>query len=76
LRRDPPFLEENEDTGPASILYFRVPDIQAAHQTLIGRGVVFVQEPHMIHRHQNGMEEWMAFFSDPEGRPLALMAQI
>ena len=29
----------------------------------------------MIHRHENGVEEWMAFFKDPDGRPLALMAQ-
>jgi methylmalonyl-CoA/ethylmalonyl-CoA epimerase len=30
----------------------------------------------MIHRHADGTEEWMAFFSDPEGRPLALMSQV
>ena len=30
----------------------------------------------MIHRHADGMEEWMAFFRDPEGRPLAIMAQV
>ena len=70
------FLEENEDTGAASILYFRVPDIQETHETLQGRGVVFVQEPRMIHRHENGVEEWMAFFHDPEGRPLGIMSQV
>ena len=30
----------------------------------------------MIYRHADGMEEWMAFFDDPEGRPLAIMAQV
>jgi hypothetical protein len=30
----------------------------------------------MIHRHGDGTEEWLAPFSDPEGRPLALMAQV
>ena len=30
----------------------------------------------MIHRHADGTEEWMAFFSDPDGRPLALMSQV
>jgi hypothetical protein len=30
----------------------------------------------MIFRHADGMEEWMAFFKDPEGRPLALMEQV
>ena len=39
------------------------------------RGVEFVSAPHMIHRHEDGTEEWMAFFNDPEGRPLALMAR-
>jgi methylmalonyl-CoA/ethylmalonyl-CoA epimerase len=29
----------------------------------------------MIHRHADGTEEWMAFFKDPEGRPMAIMAQ-
>jgi methylmalonyl-CoA/ethylmalonyl-CoA epimerase len=30
----------------------------------------------MIHRHEDGTEEWMAFFEDNEGRPLALMTQV
>ena len=29
----------------------------------------------MIHRHADGTEEWMAFFNDLEGRPLAIMAE-
>jgi DNA-binding CsgD family transcriptional regulator/catechol 2,3-dioxygenase-like lactoylglutathione lyase family enzyme len=59
-----------------SILYFRVPDIAAKHAELGARGVEFKGAPHMIHRHADGTEEWMAFFSDPEGRPLALMSQV
>ena len=38
---------------------------------LAARGVAFVNAPHMIHRHGDGTEEWMAFFNDEEGRPLA-----
>ena len=30
----------------------------------------------MIHRHDDGTEEWMAFFTDNEERPLAIMAQV
>jgi hypothetical protein len=30
----------------------------------------------MVHRHDDGTEEWMAFFKDNEERPLALMARI
>jgi hypothetical protein len=29
----------------------------------------------MIHRHEDGTEEWMAFFKDNEDRPLALMSK-
>lgn len=62
------------DPRPESILYFRVPDIHAAHTALGAQGVTFINAPHMIHRHADGTEEWMAFFEDPDGRPLALMA--
>ena len=63
------------DPGAVSILYFRVPDIHAAHAAFSARGVTFAGAPHMIHRHADGTEEWMAFFHDNEGRPLAIMAQ-
>jgi len=70
------FLSEG-DGGPAdSTLYFRVDDIRGAHATLAERGIAFVSAPHLIHKHADGTEEWMAFFKDNEGRPLALMAQI
>jgi catechol 2,3-dioxygenase-like lactoylglutathione lyase family enzyme len=59
-----------------SILYFRVPDIRAAHTCLAARGAEFINAPHMIHRHEDGTEEWMAFFKDNDGRPLAVMAQV
>ena len=60
---------------PESCLYFRVADIHSAHRDLDAKGVEFASAPHMIHRHADGTEEWMAFFNDPDGRPLALMAQ-
>ena len=59
-----------------SILYLRVADIAAAHDALKVRGVKFTHAPHMIHRHADGTEEWMAFFEDLDGRPLALMSQV
>jgi hypothetical protein len=30
----------------------------------------------MIHRHDSGVEEWMAFFEDLDGQLLALMSQV
>jgi DNA-binding CsgD family transcriptional regulator/catechol 2,3-dioxygenase-like lactoylglutathione lyase family enzyme len=71
------FLSQDPKAGEGeSIIYFRVPDIRAAHASLAERGIVFVDAPHMIHRHEDGTEEWMAFFKDNEGRPLAIMAQV
>jgi DNA-binding CsgD family transcriptional regulator/catechol 2,3-dioxygenase-like lactoylglutathione lyase family enzyme len=66
-------LSEEGGVARESILYLRVPDIATAHQQLQERGVKFTHAPHMIHRHADGTEEWMAFFEDPDARPLALM---
>jgi catechol 2,3-dioxygenase-like lactoylglutathione lyase family enzyme len=70
------YLHAQEKPAPESILYLRVEDIRAAYDTLRARGVEFADAPHLIHRHADGTEEWMAHFSDPEGRPLAIMAQV
>lgn len=72
------FLGEPEDGTwrPGSVLYLRVPDIEAAHGALVARGVAFDAAPHLIHRHADGTEEWMAFFRDPDTNQLALMAQV
>jgi DNA-binding CsgD family transcriptional regulator/catechol 2,3-dioxygenase-like lactoylglutathione lyase family enzyme len=70
------FLSEQADAGPESILYLRVSGIQNAYDQLLNRGVEFTGAPHMIHKHADGTEEWMAIFKDLEGRPLALMSQV
>lgn len=70
------FLSEGDGGASGSILYFRVGDIRSAQEELQGRGVEFTHAPHMIHRHEDGTEEWMAFFKDNEGRPLGIMAQV
>jgi DNA-binding CsgD family transcriptional regulator/catechol 2,3-dioxygenase-like lactoylglutathione lyase family enzyme len=70
------FLSEGEGGEANSILYFAVSDILATHALLQERGVNFISAPHMIHKHADGVEEWMAFFHDNEQRPLALMARI
>jgi catechol 2,3-dioxygenase-like lactoylglutathione lyase family enzyme len=59
-----------------AVLYFQVTDIHAAHEQLTARGVKFESAPHMIFRHDSGTEEWMAFFTDPDGGMLAVMAQV
>ena len=69
------YLQQADKAGPESILYFRVEDIHATHRALTARGVEFANAPHMIYRHPDGTEEWLAEFRDNEGRPLALMCQ-
>ncbi len=68
-------LEEGEGAD-AAVIYFRVADIRAAHAQLSERGVAFEGAPHLIHRHADGTEEWMAFLRDNEGRLLAIMSQV
>jgi predicted enzyme related to lactoylglutathione lyase len=67
--------QSDSPSAAESILYFRVPDIAQAHNRMKERGVEFTNAPHMVHRHADGTEEWMAFFKDPESRPMAIMSQ-
>jgi DNA-binding CsgD family transcriptional regulator/catechol 2,3-dioxygenase-like lactoylglutathione lyase family enzyme len=69
-------LSQEGGATQESILYLRVENIAAAHEAMQKRGVTFTHAPHLIHRHADGTEEWMAFFVDPDGRPLALMSQV
>jgi catechol 2,3-dioxygenase-like lactoylglutathione lyase family enzyme len=70
-------LRGKEEWRPSSILYFVVPDIQFAYDELQRRGVHFQGAPHMIFKDDNtGVEEWMAFFDDPDGNVLAVMARV
>jgi catechol 2,3-dioxygenase-like lactoylglutathione lyase family enzyme len=67
-------LKETGSREEADILYLSCPDIGAAHAELVQRGVEVTGAPHIIHKHPDGAEEWMAFFKDDEGRDLALHA--
>lgn len=60
---------------PSSILYFRVPDIQAAAAALRARGVVFEEEPRLIARLPDH-ELWIGAFRDSEGNLVALMSEV
>jgi catechol 2,3-dioxygenase-like lactoylglutathione lyase family enzyme len=65
-----------ERWAAGSIVYFTVADIRSSSRSLTGRGVTFHGEPQLVHRHDDGVEEWMAFFEDGEGNTLALMARV
>jgi methylmalonyl-CoA/ethylmalonyl-CoA epimerase len=61
--------------GTSSVIYYEVPDLDAAFQTLSRRGVVFVREPHLVAKLPDH-ELWMAFLRDPDQNLLALMSEV
>jgi len=66
-----------DEWRPGSILYFLVDEMTAAVAALAARGVHFQGAPQMIYRDADtGVEEWFAFFDDPDGNMLALLARV
>jgi methylmalonyl-CoA/ethylmalonyl-CoA epimerase len=59
----------------SSVIYYKVPDLDAAFETLSARGVVFEAEPRLMAKLPDH-ELWMAFFRDPDGNLLALMSEV
>jgi methylmalonyl-CoA/ethylmalonyl-CoA epimerase len=66
--------EEGIESHGASTLYFRVADLEGAHQQLGARGVSMVDSPHKI-ADMPDHELWMCFFRDPDGYLMGLMAE-
>jgi methylmalonyl-CoA/ethylmalonyl-CoA epimerase len=60
--------------GGSTVLYFRVTDIEKTHTALAGRGVPFVDQPHLITKMPDH-DLWMTFFKDPDGHTIALMEE-
>lgn len=59
---------------PRSMLYYRVPDIQAAAARLREHGVSLPRDPVMIAKVE-GREVWLLEFEDSEGNPVGLMQE-
>ena len=64
------------DPTKNSIIYFSVPDIHATHDHLVEKNIEIVSAPHMIHKHEDESEEWMAFFNDIDSQPWGLMSRV
>jgi len=60
---------------PSSIFYFRVPDIQAGYQRLVGHGVEIVAPPRLIAPRPTH-DLWMTAFKDSEGNIHQLMSEV
>ncbi len=61
--------------GQSSVIYYKVDDLNAAHQTLSERGVVFEAAPHLV-APMPDHELWMAFFKDVDDNVLAIMSDV
>jgi len=73
LMLSPPEGAGSDSRG--SVLYFRVPDLHAAHTALEERGVTIVAPPHLI-APMADHDLWMLFFKDSEDNLLALMSEV
>ena len=58
----------------ASILYFKVPDIDAAYEALSGRGVLFEGKPTLV-APMPSYDLWLVEFRDSEQNVMALMCE-
>ena len=67
--------EKAEFDHPASVIYYKVINIQESVAVLKSRGVVFESEPHLIAKMPN-YDLWMAFLRDPESNLLGLMSEV
>jgi predicted enzyme related to lactoylglutathione lyase len=60
---------------PSSILYFRVPDVHAAHRHLVAMGVKIEAPPRLI-AHMQTYDLWMVGFRDSEDNIMQLMSEV
>src|ERR1035437_6830132 len=67
--------EKPEFDHQGSVLYFAVPDIQAAYARMKENGVRFEDEPHLIARMPDH-DLWMVFFRDSEANLMGLMSEV
>ena len=67
--------DKPEFEHPASIIYFKVVNIQESATVLRSRGVTFESDPHVIAKMPH-YDLWMAFLRDPDHNLLALMCEV
>ena len=67
--------ETPEIDHPGSILYYLVPDIQAAHTTLVSKGVEVLREPALI-APMPDHDLWISDYKDSEDNVFALMSEV
>ena len=63
------------EAGKNSILYFKVPDLAAAHTAIVARGATNERAPQLAAKMPDH-ELWLAFVRDPEGNLVGLMSEV
>lgn len=63
------------EAGSSSVIYYKVPDLETAFETLSERGVQFEAKPHLIAKMPDH-DLWMAFLRDPDKNLIALMCEV
>lgn len=67
--------EKPEFDHPASIIYYKVSDIQDASRALVTAGVPLEHEPTVIAKMPDH-DLWMSFVRDSEGNVVGLMSEV
>ena len=67
--------EKKEFDHPASIIYYRVSDIQQSARTLTDKGLTLEHEPRVIAKMPDH-DLWMFFVRDSEGNLVGLMSEV
>jgi methylmalonyl-CoA/ethylmalonyl-CoA epimerase len=67
--------EKKEFDHPASIIYYRVGDIQQSARALIEKGVTLEHEPRVIAKMPDH-DLWMFFVRDSEGNLVGFMSEV
>lgn len=67
--------EQGELDHPASILYYSVADIAAAHRTLVERGVRVEEKPLLV-APMPDHDLWISSYRDSEDNIFALMSEV
>jgi len=67
--------EKPEQDHPASLIYYLVNDINAAHQALVAKGTRTEGEPHLVARMPDH-DLWLAIYRDSEENMFGLMSEV
>ena len=67
--------EDERFAGKASVIYYKVDDLEGGFDGMKARGAEVESEPHLIAKMPDH-ELWMAFFKDTEGNFFALMSEV